>query len=223
MKNKLQAVVLGIGLISAQAQAVVTETVTGEIFAGYADTFMGTNTTLWTDLGNSTDGVNWSSDSAVNAGRITDLSAGTSVLGTTDGAYIDLGFDASITNVTGSEDLKLFFVGGNGHIFDVTIGGVTNSYSLAANANATGYYDPAYPTDPIISLGLDLTDFGFAAGGSYDWITLMIGDGYTATSAVPSFIGTYNVATVSAVPVPAAVWLFGSGLLGLVAAARRRK
>lgn len=31
------------------------------------------------------------------------------------------------------------------------------------------------------------------------------------------------VGTVSAVPVPAAVWLFGSGLLGLVGVARRRK
>jgi hypothetical protein len=28
---------------------------------------------------------------------------------------------------------------------------------------------------------------------------------------------------VSAIPVPAAVWLFGSGLIGLVGVARRRK
>lgn len=33
---------------------------------------------------------------------------------------------------------------------------------------------------------------------------------------------TYSM-TVAAVPVPAAVWLFGSGILGLVAVARRRK
>ena len=40
--------------------------------------------------------------------------------------------------------------------------------------------------------------------------------------AVPAFNGTGDLA-VSAVPVPAAVWLMGSGLLGLVGVARRRK
>jgi hypothetical protein len=36
-------------------------------------------------------------------------------------------------------------------------------------------------------------------------------------------VGVVNEAVVSAVPVPAAVWLFGSGLLGLVGIARRKK
>ena len=53
---------------------------------------------------------------------------------------------------------------------------------------------------------------------------------YTATVPAGDPSGFGNVAyelfmtgTVSAVPVPAAVWLFGSGLLGLVGVARRRK
>ena len=36
-------------------------------------------------------------------------------------------------------------------------------------------------------------------------------------------VGTYLVREVSAVPIPAAIWLFGSGLIGLVGFARRKK
>ena len=65
--------------------------------------------------------------------------------------------------------------------------------------------------------------------------TCEVGDTYTLdyTAVVPSggFAGVnYQLhlqgtvgAAVSAVPVPAAVWLFGSGLLGLAGVARRRK
>jgi hypothetical protein len=37
------------------------------------------------------------------------------------------------------------------------------------------------------------------------------------------FTNTYEGATINAVPVPAALWLFGSGLIGLVGVARRRR
>lgn len=56
----------------------------------------------------------------------------------------------------------------------------------------------------------ELVQFGFANEAT-DW----------APSAV--FYDNLGFAEVSAVPVPAAVWLFGSGLLGLVGVARRRK
>lgn len=222
--NRLLTAFAGLSLFSFQAQAMVMETVTEETFAGYANTFITTNSVLGTNLGSATTSDNWSYDEGVNAGVITDTSAGTSTLGMTasSGNSISLGFDASIVNRPGENDLKLFFVGGNGHVFDVTIGGITNSYNLAPMANAiSGKFDPAFPTDPIIGLGINLDSFGLS-GGSFSEISLTIGDSYTADSAVPSFVGTYSVET-AVVPVPAAVWLFGSGLLGLIGIARRRK
>ena len=50
-----------------------------------------------------------------------------------------------------------------------------------------------------------------------------VGSAWVAFDGTP-YTEVYNIAvTPSAIPVPAAVWLFGSGLLGLVGVARRRK
>lgn len=226
--NKSVATFVGLGLFSLQAQAMVVETITGETFAGYADSFISTNSVLGTDLGNSVDGSDWRFDLPTNAAVITDLSAGTSTLGVSDlsagtstlgggpGAnYIDLGFDADLVNGDGN-DLKLFFVGGKRHNFDVTIGNITKHYDLGILDGDTGSDDLAYG-DPILAQAIDLDSFVGLTGDSFSQIRLTIGDGYTLDSAVPSFVGAYNV-----VPVPAAVWLFGSGLLGLMGVARRR-
>jgi len=52
-------------------------------------------------------------------------------------------------------------------------------------------------------------------------------DDLSATTAVDDFVSSnYNVrpyASFTVVPVPAAVWLFGSGLIGLIGIARRKK
>lgn len=219
MKNKLIGVFLGLGLMSQSAFAV---TVLGENFAAYADTVVSKNGTFLTEV---TGPGDWSSvDSDINS-AITDTNVDTTIIGTSAGAYVDLSFSGSVINGTGN-DLKLFFTGDNGHFFDLSIfsGGSslgTKSYSLPNPVGYTGSQSTLIPTDGIYALGIDFTtEFGLSDLASVDMIRVMIGDGYTTNSAALSFVGAYNV---SAVPVPAAVWLFGSGLIGLVGVARRRQ
>jgi hypothetical protein len=72
----------------------------------------------------------------------------------------------------------------------------------------------------------DQTDSLLSMNGS----GVLTGNGYDATGAIWSFSGesptSYSMTITStgipAVPVPAAFWLFGSGLIGLVAIARRK-
>lgn len=53
--------------------------------------------------------------------------------------------------------------------------------------------------------------------------TKMVGAPFPDSSANFNLMGLQSTALVSSVPVPAAAWLLGSGLLGLVGVARRRK
>jgi len=71
---------------------------------------------------------------------------------------------------------------------------------------------------------LALTVTGGAAAAYFTGGTLLFDE--TIVDGVftdPNFTLTMTATPVSAVPVPAAVWLFGSGLLGMVGIARRRK
>lgn len=83
----------------------------------------------------------------------------------------------------------------SGYIYSVTFPDSTTSYDLT------------FDLGTLAALGTYTVDVKFA-GGSRDWHDLASFD----VNVVPS-----------AIPVPAAAWLFGSGLLGLVGVARRRR
>ena len=63
--------------------------------------------------------------------------------------------------------------------------------------------------------GLPLTDLNFLTGGNLKSVTR----GLAVTVTTMAF----TVTTPPSIPVPAAAWLFGSGLLGLAGTARRRR
>lgn len=154
--------------------------------------------------------------------------------GTTAGGA-NLTWDASVLElVSGSAQLA------SGLQSDGTGTGGTFKWEALSGSTSIGVLDvAAYFTDT------DLFGNPFPVTGSaFDFMTLSFSVlaaplvNPTEISISNSLIGgfwqsglntditdvVYNNATVtvSAVPVPAAVWLFGSGLLGLVAVARRR-
>lgn len=125
---------------------------------------------------------------------------------------LTLGFaSGSLVNGAG-DDLVLFEIG-TPDPFSVTIGG-TNNPALATTD--TGFLTGG--SAQLNAVAIDLSAFGIADGAAVTQITVGLNAG-GATFALAGALAP----TMSPVPVPAAVWLFGSGLLGLAGFARRRK
>ena len=74
----------------------------------------------------------------------------------------------------------------------------------------------ANPTIPVTS------DWDVTATGNTALVSVNSAVILPTSSAFPGFQPTFS-GSLTAVPVPAAVWLMGSGLLGLVGVARRRR
>lgn len=135
---------------------------------------------------------------------------------------VDLGFDPALFTVTGSTydvafadpgfscqggacpgegpGLATVSAGNFGGLGDLTAGSVA-TFTLTANAAGVS----AITVDNSVTLATTSANFGFGA--------------------VPGVVGdsaSIEVLGGAVVPVPAAVWLFGSGLLGLVGVARRK-
>lgn len=146
------------------------------------------------------------------------------------GASFDDAWDVS--NV----DLTLLLVGSNLHTGTVSLFGGSGGTSEEADfsllpydgSNFSGYTGFNSVSDAttlgIFALTIDLADTFGAGFGDFTGVQLQVTGANGASGfydAAPSLIGVTSSAAV--VPVPAAVWLFGSGLIGLVSVARRKK
>jgi hypothetical protein len=116
--------------------------------------------------------------------------------GLTSGTEYDVLNVTGTANLGGTLDVDFFDLGGG--LFGASLG---DTFDILTAETLSGKFDVF--TLAILGAGLDWQiDYLFDFNGSTDFVRLSV---------------------VSAVPVPSAVWLFGSGLLGLVGMARRKK
>jgi len=223
---------LFLAILSQQALAVTTTTVAGIDFEGIANSVSASVGSFNTNDATQTNAV----DTAV------DGNAASFMWGLSNPSTLDVSFSsaADVANV----NLTLLFVGTDPHTGSVSLFGGTGGISSAVDFSLTPYdgstftgytgfnsvtTTPPPPTEQpgtpsqttlgIFSLTINLANTFGSSFGTFSGVQLNIYDGVG---------GNYNsalslVGTTAVVPVPAAVWLFGSGLLGLVGVARRKK
>ena len=166
--------------------------------------------------------------------------SGIAYTGTPGGLFNTGGAVADSGTVSDAGQLDLGFQGrtGTAQFFPQYAG---NAWNIDPFGNGTGgggyegfttssdsHVDPNDPATTILTLtGTNLSLVG-SAGGIGTWAGELVSVGNVGTQW-GAFTGTpyterYNIeVTGPVVPVPAAVWLFGSGLIGLVGVARRRR
>jgi hypothetical protein len=135
----------------------------------------------------------------------------------TDGLLNNATFDVG---VTGSNSVGSIITNAASRSFDLTVDSVvynssiSQDYTVEIGLNSdTVFFDPG--STVTIDLGIN---------GLLD-ITPKSVSLISSTGGTNNFVinGTFLLHDVPPVPVPAAVWLFGSGLLGLAGIARRNK
>jgi hypothetical protein len=115
-------------------------------------------------------------------------------------------------NCTGSE---------MGHLFHNELGGTSfNSMLLSGDPDLVKFTN--FPNSPPDIVYWSSTAVAGFPDNAYDF-NITIGKQFSAGKTISLYAWAVHDGNIGAVPVPAAIWLFGSGLLGLVGMARRKK
>lgn len=142
-----------------------------------------------------------------NFGTINNANVSGKNLGVMNGSLGGLNTDLTSGNYSGLTAPGVTEITGSGWTQDVE-GGKYGFFGLNSDSGVVGTSSP-------------LQLFGFTGGGTTGLMSSYILG--SATLAADGTLAITGNGTVAPVPLPAAVWLFGSGLMGLVGVSRRRK
>ncbi|HEY9150237.1 MAG TPA: flocculation-associated PEP-CTERM protein PepA [Gammaproteobacteria bacterium] len=219
----------GVGVILLEAFSGTggpTNPAAGDVFNGYLQSYvsghsLGLTGVSASNLNITGSGTGYELTLRANFQETITNVTGTSVDFTIDSGsaevYLDGSPDYSFVGDSGFSDgtaiLNGSIVGGSGTVF----GGVLGVTSI--DVLITGYDTSVFHPDTIIAgssvFTLQLTD----GNNQFSGVSSVQGNSVDSGDFLLSADGNL---TLAAVPVPAAVWLFGTGLLGLLGMARRR-
>jgi hypothetical protein len=116
------------------------------------------------------------------------------------------------------------------YLYHIVLGNL--SYYTATGAESGAYAGGSNPTSTLDNVGpfINFQSYGYWSSTeyifpSYAWyFNTIYGNqrDIVKTNSLYALAFRYGDVAVTTVPVPAAVWLFGSGLLGLIGMARRK-
>jgi len=238
------AALLGSAALSAPSYSAIiggynisTDTVANELIS--ASGSLTNNNLDWhysgTDIAgqweSSYSGGNWEASSA--PGEATDLSVSSYLANTTtiNPTSLELGFsNSTINNGAGSDIVFYFLWDQTGNAANISINGF-NDVALdiqdtGSVANGVSFYDTQTGTMTnnnnveLWAAAINLSEFGYSLGDTLDSSILINLDSESSTVMALSMVA--GIEHVQAVPIPAAIWLFITGLLSLGFVSRRK-
>jgi len=211
------AIAASLGVSAAEANSITSMVVTSGYFG--MGGFTGNTYIPWTGLGSGTDIAAYSSSFTSNNTAAATGSGGTCATGAI--SCFDFGA-AQVNNFLAASSAQSGVAGGGpnlaGQTYDENNGSSTvNMGAWFSNWNTTDF-NQGNSSVTLTTSGCVGTTCNWVAS----WSSLISGGPFDGNTGCWYVTGTVD-GVASAVPVPAAAWLMGSGLVGLAGVGRRRK